>query len=324
MFTPNRKQRSNGEVIVMNREDVLTMLGQFPTVSKQRYSRVLEERTAEWSRYKIWYETEPGEEVLAWLLVPSGRKNSGPAVVACHQHGDEYFVGKAEPIGLYAQAANTFALTLCRAGYVVLCPDMLGFEDRRPPELARKSVPGLADGQYERHLFMEYLLHGSTLQAKYIADLTRAVDVLAAQPETDPNRIGAVGHSLGGQEALWLFWYDLRVRALVTSCGFCNIKDLQQRGINHNYAMYLPGFLNKGDMQDIVTMLCPRPVCVCHGAQDPIYPVDSVQQVIDRAEQVYRDAGCTDHFQSAIFPNAGHVFEEEQQKYAIDFLNKWL
>mgnify|MGYP003011040724 CR=1 FL=1 len=77
-------------------------------------------------------------------------------------------------------------------------------------------------------------------------------------------------------------------------------------------------------MQDIVTMLCPRPVCVCHGAQDPIYPVDSVQQVIDRAEQVYRDAGCTDHFQSAIFPNAGHVFEEEQQKYAIDFLNKWL
>ena len=190
--------------------------------------------------------------------------------------------------------------------------------------MVRKSEPGLADGQYERHQFIEYLLHGSTLQAKYIADLTRAVDVLAAQPETDPNRIGAVGHSLGGQEALWLFWYDLRVRALVTSCGFCNIKDLQQRGINHNYAMYLPGFLNKGDMQDIVTMLCPRPVCVCHGAQDPIYPVDSVQQVIDRAEQVYRDAGCTDHFQSAIFPNAGHVFEEEQQKYAIDFLNKWL
>ena len=81
---------------------------------------------------------------------------------------------------------------------------------------------------------------------------------------------------------------------------------------------------NAAGMQDIVTMLCPRPVCVCHGAQDPIYPVDSVQQVIDRAEQVYRDAGCTDHFQSAIFPNAGHVFEEEQQKYAIDFLNKWL
>jgi pimeloyl-ACP methyl ester carboxylesterase len=55
--------------------------------------------------------------------------------------------------------------------------------------------------------------------AKMLHDATRAVDLLAARPEVDPRRLGAIGHSLGAKEALYLAALDPRVRAAVSSEG---------------------------------------------------------------------------------------------------------
>ena len=48
----------------------------------------------------------------------------------------------------------------------------------------------------------------------------RAVDVLSGLPEVDPGRIGAIGHSLGGHNAIFIALFDERIRAVVSSCGF--------------------------------------------------------------------------------------------------------
>ena len=307
----------------MQREDILQALGRIPQRAETPARRSLAESRDGISRYLVRYETEPGEQVTAWLLVPEGGRDC-PAVVACHQHNDEYFVGKSEPAGFYAKAANTFGLTLCRAGFAVLCPDQIGFEDRRPAEYARRANPCLEGQNYERYLFMEYLLKGSSLQAKNIADLTRAVDILGEQPEVDSERIGVCGHSLGGQEALWLAWYDSRIKALAASCGFARIHDLQKRAINHDYSMYLPGFLQDGDMEDLLRTLCPKPAYIGHGALDPIYPKDSVERVMELGRQAYEQAGFGERFCARIFEDVGHVFEEEQQREAVEFLLKWV
>jgi hypothetical protein len=47
----------------------------------------------------------------------------------------------------------------------------------------------------------------------------RAVDLLTSLPQVDPSRIGAVGHSLGAKEVLYLAAFDLRIRAAVFSEG---------------------------------------------------------------------------------------------------------
>ena len=46
-----------------------------------------------------------------------------------------------------------------------------------------------------------------------------AVDLLAVQPDVDRNRLGAIGHSLGAKEVLYLAAFDTRVRAAVSSEG---------------------------------------------------------------------------------------------------------
>ena len=50
-------------------------------------------------------------------------------------------------------------------------------------------------------------------------DAMRAVDVLESLPQVDRNRIGAVGHSLGAKETLYLAAFDERVKVAVASEG---------------------------------------------------------------------------------------------------------
>src|SRR3954468_16186483 len=55
---------------------------------------------------------------------------------------------------------------------------------------------------------------------KGIFNHQRAVDFLESTPEVDGKRIGAIGHSLGNHNTLFLGVFDERIRVIVTSCGF--------------------------------------------------------------------------------------------------------
>ena len=57
----------------------------------------------------------------------------------------------------------------------------------------------------------------------------RAVDLLESLPEVDPDRIGVIGHSLGGHNALFVAAFDQRIRAVVSSCGFNAFEDYYDR-----------------------------------------------------------------------------------------------
>ena len=55
---------------------------------------------------------------------------------------------------------------------------------------------------------------------KGIHDHVRGIDLLVALPQVDPGHIGAIGHSLGGHNSLFVAMFDPRVKAVVTSRGF--------------------------------------------------------------------------------------------------------
>ena len=305
------------------KDGIIRHLGKFPEMS---HSPALSRKKVKCkdgiSYYALSYELEPGEMVTSWYLVPENRTKLA-AIVACHQHNDEYFVGKSEPAGFYSKAANTFAITLAHAGYAVLCPDFLGFEDRRPSEYERVANPFQQGASYERFLFIDYLLKGSSLQAKNISDLSRAVDILSEQNEVDPARIGICGHSLGGQEAIWAMFSDDRIKAGVFSCGTALIKDLQARHINHNYAMYLPSFLERYDMDDVIASIAPRPVELLYGKNDAIFPYDSVKKLSDSVRSEYETLGVPENFCS-IMEDCAHDFRLKEQENALSFFSKHL
>jgi dienelactone hydrolase len=307
------------------RQALIHRLGRFPehVPLDLRVENTTEE--AGYTRSLVSYAVEAHERITAWLLTPHGTPPSQgwPAILAIHQHAGQYDLGKSEPAGLMGNPQSAYGLELCQRGYVVLAPDQLCFEDRRPSKEVRESNPMLDGFGYERFEATRLLLFGSCLQTKYLHDLSCGLDALASLPTVNASKIGAIGHSLGGQETLWLTWYDSRIAAGVSSCGFDLLRAILRDGITHNLAAYVPDMLTICDMDELVTALAPRPFMLTAGETDPIFPIDGVRTLAAKAQEAYEHAEAPDHFRARIFP-AGHSFPDDVRKEAYAFLDHWL
>jgi dienelactone hydrolase len=302
---------------------VLQLLGESPLPVPPNLALRSESAFSGGRRLRVDYAVSEDERVPAYLLVPATGAPPYPGVLALHQHAGEFWLGKSEPAGLSADSMYHYGLELCRRGYVVLCPDMLGFEDRRPPEYRRAEGTAPDGAMYERYVATRLLLEGSSLKAKYTFDLVRALDVLAGLEVVDPERLGVIGHSLGAQEAFWLTWYDARVRVGVASCGLGTLKTILRDQVNHNLAMYLPGLLRVADIDTLVADLAPCPFMLTAGEDDGLFPIDGVRDIVAAARASYAQAGVPDQFRALIFPG-GHGFPPTVREEAYRFLDRWL
>ena len=157
-------------------------------------------------RQLVRYEAEPGLPVLGYLIRPRDRAPVGgrPGAVVLHSTVD-YTI--RQPAGLEGPADKHIGVHLAERGYVVFCPMCFLWQYSRKGKIAEA-----VDWLRKRH-------PGVTGMAKMLFDATRAVDYLVAQPDVDPTRIAAIGHSLGAKEALYLAAFDTRIRATVSSEG---------------------------------------------------------------------------------------------------------
>ncbi len=263
-------------------------------------------------REKVSYAVEPGERVQAYLFRP-GTPGPHPAVLCVHQHHRQFHLGKSEPAGLAGDREQFYALELAARGYVTLAPDAIGFEERQHP--------GLPGQEYERFEANKRLTEGSCLQAKMLWDLMRALDYLAARREVDARRIGCLGHSLGGQETLFLCAVDRRVAVGVSSCGFSSYRALFDGAINHNFAAYVPGLLRHGDLDRVLGLVAPRPFLALAGHDDPIFPLAGVRATVRHARPAYAEAA--NRFRLRVFPG-GHGFSAPMREAAYGWLDRWL
>lgn len=309
------------------RDAFLAHLGPFPQHVPLTPDFGMEFDEGTYTRTQLTYSVEATEQVPAWLLTPKGimPEAGWPAILAIHQHGGRYDLGKSELVGLNGDSQYAYGRDLCQRGYVVLCPDMLCFEARRPGE--EKGILGkdvMLDGYgYERFEFTKRLIAGSCLQTKYLHDLSCALDLLTQLPHVNSARLGVIGHSLGGQETLWLTWYDPRVTVAVSSCGFSLMRAIVRDVINHNFAAYVPDMLAVGDIDALVAELAPRPFLLTAGESDPIFPIDGVRSIVEHAHKTYTQQNAQEHFKAVLFPG-GHSFPDEVKAEAYAFLDRWL
>jgi dienelactone hydrolase len=307
------------------RSRILAHLGIFPArvPLRPRFGVTIDEGA--YARARVTYAVEPGERVPAWLLTPHGTAPPGgwPALVAVHQHANQYDLGKAEPAGLAGDPMYHYGRDLCQRGYVVLCPDLLCFEERRPASEARAARKPLEGAENERFEFTKRLLAGSCLQTKYLHDLTYAVNLLTSLPFVNRERLGVIGHSLGGLQALWLAWYDPRITAAVSSCGFGLLRTLVRDAINHGFATYVPGLLDVCDLDMVAAGVVPRAFLLTAGESDPLFPSDGVRAIATAAQRQYAAAGASERFETILFAG-GHSFPDVVKAEAFAFLDRWL
>jgi pimeloyl-ACP methyl ester carboxylesterase len=239
---------------------------------------------------KIAYHTEPGVAVRAYLLRPAvAPAVPVPGILALHQHNDEYAAGKSEVVGLVDHADYphlravppdrpppppasrtpfAYARELAERGYVVLAPDFLGFEEYRDQDEYYQDPAFIR--LYEEMVSSKYLLYGSCLMAKHVHDVFVAVTMLAATQGVDPDRIGVIGHSLGGEVAAIAATLDSRIKAGVSSCGIVAYVHFEQSGRAESAETIIPGFRAVGYNFDFfLARIAPTPFLATYGLDEP-------------------------------------------------------
>ncbi|MGQ9505861.1 MAG: dienelactone hydrolase family protein [Thermogutta sp.] len=264
-----------------------------------------EEDRGDYSLTRVTYEVEPGDRVPALLLVPKtvDRGRPLPGILVWHQHNGEWHLGKSEPAGLAGNPMHYTGAALAREGYVVLCPDALCFEERQSPYLT--------GGDYERFVFLRYVVEGKCLAWKNILDMRRAVDLMASLPFVDSQRLGCYGHSMGSTFTWLVGPWEERLRCLVGNCCLPTYAAIHRRHILHCFPNFIPGWMKYGDTPHIAGLIAPRPLHLNFGELDGGSPIQEVREGIEIIRGFYRQAGAEENFRAFIQPGVGHILSPE-------------
>ncbi|MET0309136.1 MAG: hypothetical protein ABW023_10560 [Sphingomonas sp.] len=253
-----------------------SVLGAMPARPKPQYS-VLETVEVEGGkRLKIEYLAEqafpglgePVDHIRAYLFVPAHRRGQRlPAMLALHQDGPQYDIGKAEVAGLAGDANLFYGLELFRQGYVVLCPDRFYHAERRrgvEPDARRDNA---RDASLYDHRVGQLMLRGRTSLGKEVFDAMVSTDILASLDFVDASRIGGIGHSAGGMALIHWMACDLRARAGISSCGLFELVNFFREDAvkRRSAALAIPGLATLGRSADYLAMIAPRNVLLTRG-----------------------------------------------------------
>ncbi|MBX3747878.1 MAG: dienelactone hydrolase family protein [Verrucomicrobiae bacterium] len=240
-----------------------------PAREAPRWSVLEEDRPNGVRRLLIRYAVESDQEVEAYLMFPGDGHSPRPGVVVFHSTVRQSIL---QPAGIEGEPEKAFGLRLAQQGYVTLSPRNFLWTANRSMDAA-----GQARRFLERH-------PGARGMDRMLLDGLVAVDVLASLPEVDSARLGCVGHSLGGKEALYLAAFDERIRATVSSEG-----GIGTRFSNWHDDWYLgPGIREAGferEHHELLALVAPRAFLLIGGESAD---GDASWPFMDAALRIYR------------------------------------
>ena len=194
------------------------------------------EDRGDYTLYHASFQCNDGQRRPCLWSVPKGQ-GPHPAMLCLHGHG-----GTAELAFFSKCGYMAFADRIARGGYCVLAPS---FPHR----------------QYA---------------ASTLWDLIRCVDILAAQKEADPSRMGVIGLSMGGEWTMLVAASDQRLKVAVPSGSMCTSEGYLDRG--NCPCWKLPGVVGMMDMSELYLLIAPRPLLCETSESDECIPFRSAQE----------------------------------------------
>jgi dienelactone hydrolase len=296
-----------------------------------------------------------GPPTQAYLLKPAGATGKLPGVVGLHDHGGNKYFGvrkitkvsktqhplmQAHQEHYYGGAA--WANELAKRGYVVLVHDTFTFGSRRVRvgDLAERIVRDLKEekpeseeeikaynafaGNHEHIVAKSLFCAGTTWPGVFVSDDQRALDVLCARPEVDPERVGCCGLSGGGLRTVYLTGADDRIRCSCAVGMMTTWRDyLLHKSHTHTWMVYLPGLPPQLDYPEIYGLNAPRPILALNNNQDQLFTLPEMQRADEILKAVYAKAGAADRYKAS-FHDGPHKFDREMQTEAFAWFDRWL
>lgn len=278
--------------------------------------------TDKYTRYLVTLKVTEDEETTCYLYIPLGaeervflnNKEKFAAMLVLHGTGD---LGKRLVDGESRLENRAHAKELAERGYVVIAPDY--------PSMGEQ-----LDYDFDKDRYVSGTMKG-------IVNHMRCVDLLQSLNFVDPERIGVIGHSLGGHNALFVAAFDTRLKVVVTSCGWTKmayyngdattdrIKPWAQKRymplIGKKYSMNGEDF--PFDFDEIIASLAPRAFFSNSPINDHNFDVEGVKAGMPLISEAYKSVNAMDDLQVR-YPEAGHDFPPEVRFEAYDFIDRVL
>ncbi len=303
-------------------ERMQDVMGRLPADERRVPLQIEVEESVDLGNYVrrlITYRSDPGSRTPAYLCIPKevlSGKHKAPAVLCLHP--TDMKVGHKVVVGLGGKAGRSYASELAERGYVTLAP----------------AYPQMAN--YWPKLGKLGYISGSM---KAIWDNSRSLDLLASLPYVDDSRgFAAIGHSLGGHNAIYTAVFEQRITVLASSCGFDSYLDYKSGQPDNWYfgkgwcqIRYMPrmadyrGELEKipFDFQELLGALAPRPLFVNAPLGDGNFQWKSVDACAAAARPIYKLLGGETKL-TIKHPDCGHDFPQEMREAAYKVIDSVL
>jgi len=280
-------------------------------------------KTDTYTRYTISFTPAENEDVTAYLYVPlfkrQGMKHA--AMLVLHGTGD---LGKRLVDGESPYANRAVAKELADRGYVVIAPDY--------PSMGEQKDYDFGNDRYE----------SGTM--KGIFNHIRCVDLLSTRSDVDPERIGVIGHSLGGHNSMFLAAFDTRLKVTVSSCGWTlfDYDNLEEDSLyTERYGgrlgdwakdTYMPLLRTRYeldpqkipfDFDEVIAAIAPRAFFSNSPKYDSDFNVEGVMKGINNVSPVYGLFNSQRDLK-VLYPEAEHDFPPDVKLKAYQFIDKIL
>jgi pimeloyl-ACP methyl ester carboxylesterase len=271
--------------------------------------------TGTYIRETITFQSEPGESgdrIPAFLYYPTGVKpeDHRPGIVALHP---THTIGKQVVDGQSERPNRGYAKELAERGYVVIAPDYPSFGD--------SSDYDFSSDRYE----------SGTMKA--IWNHMRCVDLLWSRDDVDKEKIGAIGHSLGGHNAIFLGVFDRRVKVIISSCGWTPFHDYYGGDLKGwTSDRYMPSIRDKYgsdpdrmpfDFYELVGALAPAAFFSNSPLRDSNFDYRGIEKAAPKVRRIY-ELYASEAKLRLTYPDAEHDFPTPVREEAYDFLARWL
>ena len=314
-------QKRRAEII----EGMQSVMGPLPGAVKRvplEITVASETDCGSYVRREIIYTAEPGGRVPAFLLVPkavlAGRESAPGILALMPTNGTE---GNRPVVGLHGPVPKpnrNYGEELAQRGFVVIAPPYPHLADYKP------DLRGLG-------------YQSGTMKA--IWDNIRALDVLAATPGVSSKGFGAIGHSLGGHNAIFTAVFDDRIKVVVASSSFDSFLDyyrekqaaMWQPGQGWTQDRYMPRLADYAgrlaeipfDFPELLGALAPRAVFVNAPLRDANFKTQSVDRVIAAARPIFQLHGVPERL-VVEHPDCEHDFPPEIREKAYAWIARAL
>ncbi|APW58894.1 hypothetical protein BSF38_00303 [Paludisphaera borealis] len=261
---------------------------------------------------KLTYESWPGMAVPALLYVPDRippEKAPGVASISGHHY-------KASKAADFVQARN---VNLVRRGCVVLSYDYMNCFERNTGGDGDGHDP-VPHGGGNDHGISDFSFSERCPTALEILDARRALDVLAARPEVDADRLGFTGESGGSNSTYWITALDDRVKLSVPVCSVSTFDYWIDNDRNWDWHQRPPGARRVADIGVLLALHAPRPTLIVTSKRrtdDLEFPWEEAERSYRWAKRVYELHGAGDKITHVESPTRhGYQADKREELYA--------